>query len=87
MACQAREEQTSIINLYVLFDMGITHEKTILVPRNLKATNWDLFNEELKGRSWDLPSRLAYAHEINIAVNQMTEALTEIFEGSCPVRS
>lgn len=67
--------------------MGITHEKTILIPRNPKATNRDLFNEELKCRSWDLPSRLAYAHEINIAVNQMSANVTEALEGSGPVRS
>lgn len=71
---------------HILFELDERFQLNETGYRNPKATRWDLYIEELKGRLLGIPSRYDSEEEVEMVVNRLNTAITESYEVSCPIK-
>ncbi|KAJ8956445.1 hypothetical protein NQ318_010759 [Aromia moschata] len=54
--------------------------------RNPRATQWDLYLEDLKGRLIGIPSRYESEADVEVVLNRLNSAIVESFEANCPLK-
>ncbi|KAJ8949905.1 hypothetical protein NQ318_010539 [Aromia moschata] len=54
--------------------------------RNPRATQWDLYLEDLKGRLIGIPSRYESEADVEVVLNRLNSAIVESFKANCPLK-
>ncbi|KAJ8962768.1 hypothetical protein NQ318_001167 [Aromia moschata] len=54
--------------------------------RNPRATQWDLYLEDLKGRLIGIPSRYESEADVEVVLNRLNSDIVESFEANCPLK-
>ncbi|KAJ8946187.1 hypothetical protein NQ318_001699 [Aromia moschata] len=54
--------------------------------RNPRATQWDLYLEDLEGRLIGIPSRYESEADVEVVLNRLNSAIIESFEANCPLK-
>ncbi|KAJ8961489.1 hypothetical protein NQ318_014737 [Aromia moschata] len=71
---------------HIFFELD---ESTQLIEngcRNPRATQWDLYLEDLKGRLIGIPSRYESEADVEVVLNRLNSAIVESFEANCPLK-
>lgn len=81
---QVSHEPSLSDHRHILFKVGNSTPE-VYTFRNPRRTNWDKFNDSIKGAIVEQPIRVRDTHELEQAALTLSGSILTSFEGSCPM--